>query len=53
MRDENGDVHVDFYNILNMWKNYSQLLNVHRVNDVGQIEEHTAEPLAPDLIPPG
>jgi hypothetical protein len=35
-------------NILNRWKNYfSQLLNVHSVSDVRQIEVHTAEPLAP------
>jgi hypothetical protein len=31
-----------------MWKNYfSQLLNVHNVSDVRQIEVHTAEPLVP------
>jgi hypothetical protein len=28
-----------------MWKNYSQLLNVHNVSHVRQIEMHTAEPL--------
>jgi hypothetical protein len=33
-------------------KNYfSQLLNVHRVSDVRQIEIHTAEPLVPDPSP--
>jgi hypothetical protein len=33
---------------LNRWKNYfSQLLNVHNVSDVRQIEVHTAEPLVP------
>jgi hypothetical protein len=38
--------------ILNTWKNYfSQLLNVHRVSDVRQIEIHTAEPLVPDPSP--
>jgi hypothetical protein len=32
-----------------MWKNYvSQLLNVHNISDVRQIEVHTAEPLVPD-----
>jgi hypothetical protein len=37
------------HNMLNRWKNYfSQLLNVHRVSDVKQIEIHTAEPLVPD-----
>jgi hypothetical protein len=35
---------------MNRWKNYfSQLLNVHRVSDVRQIEIHTAEQLVPDL----
>jgi hypothetical protein len=35
-------------NILNRWKNYfSQLLNVHNISDVRQIEVHTAEPLVP------
>jgi hypothetical protein len=37
---------------VNRWKNYfSQLLNVHRVSDVRQIEIQTAEPLVPDLSP--
>jgi hypothetical protein len=35
-------------NILNWWKNYfSLLLYVHNINDVRQIEVHTAEPLVP------
>jgi hypothetical protein len=35
VKDENADYH----NILNSWKNYfSQLLNVHNVSDVKQIE---------------
>jgi hypothetical protein len=35
--------------ILNRRKKYfSQLLNVHRVSDVRQVEIHTAEPLVPD-----
>jgi hypothetical protein len=39
-------------NILNRWKNYfSQLLNVHTVRDVRQIEIHTAEPLVPEPSP--
>jgi hypothetical protein len=37
------DLLVDSHNIVNRWKNYfSQLLNVHRVTDVRQIEIHTA-----------
>jgi hypothetical protein len=48
VKNENGDLLADFYNILNRWKNYfSQLLNVHNVSDVRQIEEHMAEPLIP------
>jgi hypothetical protein len=31
------------------WRNYfSQILNVHGVNDVRQTEIHTAEPLVPE-----
>jgi hypothetical protein len=48
VKDENGDLLVDSHIILNRWKNYfSQLLNVHNVSDVTQIEVHTAEPLVP------
>jgi hypothetical protein len=40
VKDENGDLLEDSYNILNRWKNYfSQLLNVHRVGDVRQLEK--------------
>jgi hypothetical protein len=46
VKDENGDLLADSNNILNRWKNYSpQLLTVHNVSDVRQIEVHTAEPL--------
>jgi hypothetical protein len=39
MKDENGDLLADSHNILNKWKNYySQLLNLHRVSDVRQID---------------
>jgi hypothetical protein len=35
VKDENGDLLADSYNILNRWKNYlSQLLNVHNINEV-------------------
>jgi hypothetical protein len=41
MKDENGDLLVDSHSILNRWKNYfSQLLNVHNVSDVRQIEKY-------------
>ena len=39
---------LDSNSILNIWKNYfSQLLNVHKGNDVGGIQIQTAEPLIP------
>jgi hypothetical protein len=48
VKDENDDLHADSQNILNMWKNFfSQLLNMHNVSDVRQIEKHTTEPLVP------
>jgi hypothetical protein len=48
VKDENGDLLADFQYILNRRKIYfSQLLNVHKVSDVRQIEIHTAEPLVP------
>jgi hypothetical protein len=47
VKDENGDLLADSENILNRWKNSCQLLNVHNVSDVRQIEVHTAEPLVP------
>jgi hypothetical protein len=52
VEDENGDLLADSHNILNRWKNhFSQLLNVHRVGDVRQIEIRTTEPLVPILVP--
>jgi hypothetical protein len=48
VKDDNGDLLVDSHNILNRWENYfSQLLNVHNVSDVRQIEVHMAEALVP------
>jgi hypothetical protein len=39
---------ADYHNILNRWKNcFSQLMNLHNVSDVRQIEAHTAELLIP------
>jgi hypothetical protein len=50
VKGKNGDLLADSPNILNRWKNYfSQLLNVHKVSDVRQMEIlHTA-----DLVVPG
>jgi hypothetical protein len=48
VKDENGNLLADSHNILNRWKNYfSQLLNVHNVSVVRQIEVHTTQPLVP------
>jgi hypothetical protein len=48
MKDENDDLIADSHNILNRWKNYfSQLLNVHNVSNIRQIEVYMAEPLVP------
>jgi hypothetical protein len=46
VKDENGDLIADSHNILKRWKNcILQSLSVHNVDDVRQIEVHTAEPL--------
>jgi hypothetical protein len=46
--DENGELLVHSHNILYRWQSYfSQLLNIHNVNDVRQIEIHSAEPPVP------
>jgi hypothetical protein len=50
--DGNGDLLADFHNIFNKRKNYfSQLLNEHSVNDVSQVQLHTAQPLASGSSP--
>jgi hypothetical protein len=52
VKDEKDDLLAYFQNILNRRKNYfSQLLNVHGVNDVRQMEIHTVEPLVPEPSP--
>jgi hypothetical protein len=51
VKDENGDL-ADSHGFCSRTKNYfSQLLNVHNVNDVRQIDIllHTAEPLVPGI----
>jgi hypothetical protein len=48
VRDEKGHLVADSHRILARWRNhFSQLLNIHGVNDVRQTEVHTAEPLVP------
>jgi hypothetical protein len=52
VKDKTGDLLADSRDILNRWMNYlSQILNVHMVSDVRQIEIHTAELLLPDPSP--
>jgi hypothetical protein len=48
VKDDKGDLVADSHSILAGWRKYfSQLLNVHGVNDVRQTEIPTAEPLVP------
>jgi hypothetical protein len=44
VKEEQGDFVLKSHSILARWRNYfSQVLNVHGVNDVRQAEIHTAE----------
>jgi hypothetical protein len=50
VKDEKGDLVTDSHSILARWRNhFSQLFNLHGINDVRQTEIHTAEPLEPQL----
>jgi hypothetical protein len=49
IKDENGKLLGDPQNVLNRWKNFfKQMLHVHGVHDVRQMDIHTAEPLVPE-----
>jgi hypothetical protein len=49
VKDDKGDLFADCHSILASWRNYfSQIFNVHGVNDVRQTEIHIAEPLVPE-----
>ena len=49
MKYDIGDLVADSHGILAKWRTYfSQILNVHAVNDVRQTEIHPAEPLVPE-----
>ena len=49
VRDEKGDLVTDSHSILAKWRNhFSQLFNIHGVNDVRQKGTLTAEPLVPE-----
>ena len=46
---EKDDLVTDSHSILARWRNhFSQLLNIHGINDVRQTEIHTTEPLVPE-----
>jgi len=48
VQDEKGDLVTDSHSILAKWRiHFSQLFNVHGVNDVRQIKIHTVVPLVP------
>jgi hypothetical protein len=50
IKDENSNLLADPQNILNRWKHFfNQVLNIHGVHDVRQMDIHTAEPLVPKL----
>jgi hypothetical protein len=52
IKDENGNLLADPQNVLNRWKNFfNQVLNVHGVHDVRQMDIHMAEPLVPEPRP--
>jgi len=49
VKDEKCDLVTDSHITLAMWrKHFSQLLNLHGVNDVRQAKIHTAGPLVPE-----
>jgi hypothetical protein len=49
IKDENGNLLADSHSVLNRRKNFfNQVLNVHGVHDVRQMDIHTAEPLIPE-----
>jgi hypothetical protein len=49
IKDDNGNLLADPQNVLNRWKDFfNQVLNVHAVHDVRQMDTHTAEPLVPE-----
>jgi hypothetical protein len=49
IKDENGNLLADRQSVLNRWKNFfNQVLNIHGVHDVRQMDIHTTEPLVPE-----
>jgi hypothetical protein len=48
-KDENGNLLADPQNVSNRWNNFfSQVLNIHGVHNVRQMDIHTTEPLVPE-----
>jgi hypothetical protein len=49
IKDENGNLLADRQSVLSRRKNvFNQVLNVHGIHDVRQMDIHTAEPLVPE-----
>jgi hypothetical protein len=49
IKDENGNLITDPQSDLNRWKNsFNQVLNVHGVHLVRDMDIHTGEPLVPE-----
>ena len=49
VKEEKIDLVTDSHSILGRWRNhFSQLLNVHGMNDIKHTDIHTAEPLVPE-----
>jgi len=49
VKDDKGVLVADSHAILARWRNsFSQILNVHGVNDISQTEINTADPLVPE-----
>jgi uncharacterized protein YjgD (DUF1641 family) len=49
IKDENGNLLADPQSILNRWKNFfNQVLNIHVIHNVRQMDIQMAEPLVPE-----
>jgi hypothetical protein len=49
IKDKNGNLLADPQGVLNRWKNFfNQVLNIHGVHNVRQMDVQTAEPLIPE-----
>jgi hypothetical protein len=49
IKDENGNLLAGPHSALSRWKHsFNQVINVHGVNDVRQMDIHMAEPLVPE-----